>query len=263
MDTTPGGAADPHPLDPRPPAPRPEPRQRWRLTFARAVDGGGETSSGRDYSALWEAALAASGLPIATTDAGRPRFALCAPLPARTAGRAELADLWLTERVAAWRVREAIDRALPAKHELVDLEDVWLGAPALAGRVTAADYLVALRGDADAAEIARVVAAASDRLLAADRLPRERAKGGGMKTYDLRPLLISVGIAAAPEPRPVGAGSDAGAGDRVVVRVRTRIHPELGSGRPEEVIAALAEEAGTRLEAVETIRERLVLADDR
>jgi hypothetical protein len=232
-----------------PPAPA-EARQRWRLTFSRLAAWEGETPSGRDYIALWETCLAESGLPVATTDAGRYRFALGAPLPAKTAGRAELADLWLTERAPAWRVREGLARVLPAAHTLVALEDVWPGAPALAGRVTAADYRVTLGGSVDA----DAIAAAAGRLLAAERLPRERAKGGGVKTYDLRPLLISIETA-------VEAGQ-ATTEERVVVRIRTRIHPELGSGRPEEVIAALSDELGTALEPVETLRERLLLLED-
>ncbi len=233
-----------------PPA-RSEARQRWRLTFARTADAGAEMLAGRDYFALWESVLEESGLAVATTDAGRLRFALAAPLPGRTAGRAELADLWLTERATAWQVRASLEHVMPSGHELVALEDVWLGAPALAGRVAAADYLVRLDGQVDAGAIS----AAAGRLVAADRLVRERAKGGGVKSYDLRPLLVS--IATALESR-----TPSGERDRVVVRVRARIHPELGSGRPEEVIAALAEELGEPLEATETIRERLVLVDD-
>ncbi len=230
------------------PSPRPEPRQRWRLTFARAAATDSETPVGREYIALWETALADSGLPVATTDAGRFRFALGAPLPARTEGRAELADLWLTARVPAWRVRGALDPVLPSGHDLVAVEDVWLGAPALAGRVAAADYAVTIGGSVDLGAIT----AAADRLLAADQLMRERAKGGGVKTYDLRPLLLSIETSDAARDRD----------EAVLVRVRTRIHPELGSGRPEEVIAALAEDLGVPLEPIETIRERLVLVDD-
>lgn len=243
------------PTEPRaaPPEAAPAPleaRQRWRLTFSRLAAADGETPTGRDYIALWETALADSGLPVAMTDAGRFRFALAAPLPTRTSGLAELADLWLTERAPAWRVREGLEPVLPPGHELVALEDVWLGAPALAGRVAAADYRVVLGGPFDDGAIA----AAADRLLAADRLDRERTKGGGVKSYDLRPLLISIATAFEVDP---GAAEEL-----VVVRVRTRIHPELGSGRPEEVMAALADELGAPLEAIETIRERLVLSDD-
>jgi hypothetical protein len=241
------------PAAPAEAAPAPlEVRQRWRLTFSRVPAAEGEIPTGRDYIALWEAALADCGLPVAMTDAGRFKFALAAPLPARTSGRAELADLWLTERVPAWRVREGLEGVLPAGHALVALEDVWPGAPALAGRVAAADYRVSLRGALDKGAIA----AAADRLLAAERLDRERAKGGGVKSYDLRPLLISIATAVEADE------TDAAGDERVVVRVRTRIHPELGSGRPEEVVAALADALGAPLEATETIRERLVLSDD-
>jgi len=46
------------------------------------------------------------------------------------------------------------------------------------------------------------------------------------------------------------------------VRTRTRFHPELGTGRPEEVLAALADAAGRPLEAATIVRERLLLIDD-
>jgi hypothetical protein len=44
--------------------------------------------------------------------------------------------------------------------------------------------------------------------------------------------------------------------------VRTRIHPELGTGRPEEVVAALGDRLGRALEARTVVRERLILAED-
>ena len=228
---------------PAPAAPL-EARQRWRITFAREAPGEGDPQGGREYVDLWEAALRRCGLPLATTDAGRVRFALAAPLPARTAGRAELADLWLTERATAWQLRQALEGGLPAAHELVSLEDVWLGAPALAGRVAAADYSVALAAQVDAERLA----GAARRLLAAERLMRERAKGGALKSYDLRPLIVSIDVVAE--------------GATVAVRMRTKIHPELGSGRPEEVMAALSDELGVSLEPVGTVRDRLLLSDD-
>ena len=80
-----------------------------------------------------------------------------------------------------------------------------------------------------------------------------------MKSYDLRPLLISIQIGG-------GGGGDSDSvkepAQQLLVRLRTRIHPELGSGRPEEVLAALSDELGVALQAAETVRERLVLADE-
>jgi radical SAM-linked protein len=200
----------------------------------------------RDLADAWEEALAGSGLPVAWTDAATPRIRLSfgAPLPVGVAGEAELIDLYLTGRWPTWRVREQLSARLPAGWTLVDLYDVWLAGPALPGRIVAADYRVALGGGVSAA----AVEAACARLLAARSIPRDRMKSGASVRYDLRPLLADVAMVATGPP--------------VVVRARTRFHPELGTGRPDEVIAALAEAAGEPLEAASIVRERLVLADE-
>ena len=231
--------------------PQPEPVQRWRLTFGR--DPVAPDMVGRAAVDAWQAALAASGLAVArlgSPTAGEPsryRFSLGAPLQAASAGRAELAEIWLLERVAAWRLREALADRLPPGHRWVDAEDVWLGAPPLPGQVVAAEWIVLL---APAALDAGSLAAAAHRVLAAPSLPRVRAKAGGERTYDLRPLVSDVSI----------AGGDDG---RTLIRITTRLDPALGSGRPAEVVAVLGEAAGaTTPPAIESIvRERLVLAE--
>jgi hypothetical protein len=159
------------------------------------------------------------------------------------AAERELIDIFLVERWPAWRVREALEGRLPEGWRLVELVDVWLAGPPLAGRVAAADYRIELPATVDVAELDRV---ARD-LLAAERLPRERTRGGGTVTYNLRPLVIALDVEPGPPP---------------VVRTRTRFHPELGTGRPEEVLAALGDLLGRPLEAAGIVRERLVLADD-
>lgn len=203
--------------------------------------------SGRPYIAVWEAALLASGLPVATSESGRPRFAIGALLPSGVAGLAELAELWLTERLAAWRVRAALGPVLPPGHSLETLEDVWLAAPSLPSRVAAADYLVLLHDPPDIADLR----SAAGRLLAASAIPRQRSKGTTEKTFDLRRLILDVAIdhddSGATQPR---------------VRIRTRIHPEIGSGRPDDVLAALADDLGDRLVPASIVRERLLLAED-
>jgi hypothetical protein len=92
------------------------------------------------------------------------------------------------------------------------------------------------------------MAVAARGLLQARGLPRVRPKGDGSVAYDLRPLLADVSVD--------------GSGGPPVVRVRTRIHPELGTGRPEEVIAALGDQLGRPVEVEAIVRERLILADD-
>jgi radical SAM-linked protein len=232
-----------HPEPPdRPPArPAREPVQRWRLVLTRGVLGA--ESGQREQLAAWERALAGSGLPVVGLDATppKPRFAPAAPLSGSIPGEAELADVWLTERVPAWRVRERIEASLPDGYALVEAYDVWLGAPALPGQVSASVYRATfVPGAVDAGALQPAV----DALLRADALPRERHKGTTTVSYDLRPFLDSLAV-------------DERGG---CVRMTLRHDPERGIGRPEEVLAALGEQLGSGLEPASLVREGLVLA---
>jgi radical SAM-linked protein len=233
-------------VDPRPePAPAAilEPRQRWRLTLARGPDA--PRLAGRELNEAWEAALDAAGLPLARGAGARPKapVAFAAPLAVGMAAEAELMDVLLCDRWPAWRAREALVGAMLPGWSMTDFEDVWLGAPALAAAVRAADYRIALGGDVDWS----VLAGAAERVLGSGSLFRTRDKGGSSIRYDLRPLLESIEVV---ERSPVA------------LRVRTRFDPQLGNGRPEEVVAALAEEVGRDLVIGEVVRERLILTGD-
>lgn len=225
----------------------PEPsRQRFRVVYARG-DAAASLAQ-RDEIEAWERALAGSGLPLALIEGARPRprLAFGAPLPVGMLAERELLDLFLVRMLPVADVRAALAEAAPAGHEIVDVYDVWTGAPALAGLVAAADYRLecALPAGADPT----AVAAAAERLLAAPTLVRERTRGEKRIRYDLRPFLLDL----AAEPAIVGA----------VVRVRLRIDPELGTGRPEEVLAALSGVLGLPLVAERRARERLWLVDE-
>ena len=225
------------------PANAAEPRQRWRLVVARSA--GAPELAQREVAEGWVAAIEAAGLPVAWTEGARsrPRIAFGAPLPVGMAADAELIDVVLTERWPVWRLREALTDRLPVGWSLVDLQDVWLAGPPLAGRVAAADYRVTLAG---AVPVDRLRACAAE-LLAAPSLPRSRARGDDSVVYDLRPLLIDIAIEDGPP---------------VMLRCRTRFHPELGTGRPEEVVAALGDRVGEVLQASSIVRDRLVLVED-
>ena len=225
------------------PASTAEPRQRWRLVVARSASA--PELAQREVTEGWAAAIADAGLPVAWTEGGRsrPRIAFGAPLPIGMAANAELIDVVVTERWPVWRLREALIDRLPDGWSLVDVQDVWLAGPPLAGRVAAADYRVELAGDVP---VDRLRAAATE-LLAFPNLPRSRPRGDESVAYDLRPLLIDVAIEDGPP---------------VTLLIRTRFHPELGTGRPEEVVAALCDRLGANLEASSIVRDRLVLAED-
>jgi len=161
------------------------------------------------------------------------------------AAERELADLLLAERLPAWQVREAVEATLPDGCALVELGDVWLGAPALSGAIVGADYRVTLATDDDPGP--DTIRSAAEALLAETSVQRVRQKGGRDVAYDLRPLLAAIEVLGG---RPT------------VARIQTRFDPERGSGRPAEVLAALADRLGHPLGTAETVRERLLLAED-
>jgi radical SAM-linked protein len=221
----------------------PGPRQRWRIVFRRTAS----DVPHRDIADGWLHELT-SRLPVAGGDSGRPKPALtfAAAMPVGVECRRELADLALAERLPAWQVRDAVVAATPADVSVVEIYDVWSGSPAIAGETVAADYLVHVSGTPEPG----VLRDAAARLLAADRFERTRTRGDRQSTYDLRALVESI---------DTGADADAGG---TVLRIRTRFHPERGAGRPDEVVAAIAELSGVAVESVQTVRERVLLRDD-
>ena len=151
-ETAPGPPAEASAVEVPPP-----PRQRWRLVLARAADA--PELAGRELIDVWETALEASGLPLfRPVGRVRGRIAFGAPIPATLEVERELADILLTEFVPTWRVREGLAGHLPDGWRLVDLYDVWLGSPALAGQVAAADYRIGVTG-ADGQALAAAAAA--------------------------------------------------------------------------------------------------------
>ena len=242
----------------------PDACQRWRVVYRRGAEA--PPLAQRDQLSAWEASVLVSGLPLAGADLPdpRPRLVFAAPLVVGMEAEREMVDLFLVERRPVADVRVRLAGSLPAGHELVAVHDVWLGEPPLSGQVNAADYRVeVVRPDGGAVDRARVAAACAA-LLAASELPRTRDKGGRVVAYNLRPLVADVAIVTDVQ---VAAGTSpmtwTDADDRpTVLRIRTRFDPVRGVGRPEEVVAALAELSAAPLEVRSMVRERLFLAGE-
>jgi radical SAM-linked protein len=226
-----------------------EMRQRWRLTIRRGAEA--RDVAHRDVVGSWEAALLASGLPLAQTESARPRprIAFAAPMPVGMLGERELIDLGLTECRLAADVRQSVAQAAPAGFSLVDLHDVWTGAPTLPSLVVAADYRasVAARG-ANPGEDELDVAVTG--LLASPRIEVQRDKGRAPITVDIRPLVMRL--------RRVTFGDEGSLG----LWMRLRLGGAGGVGRPEEVVSDVGRRLGRPLRIVEVVRERIRLADD-
>jgi radical SAM-linked protein len=211
-----------------------ESRQRWRLVFAR--DEEARYLSHLDAMHLWERALRRGRIPLAVSEgfSPRPRLVFGAPLPLGMLAEHELADLFVCERLARREMRLRLNEGMPRGYRLLDLWDEWVGAPALATLIDAADYRMTLLGSA-AGQLRDPAAA----LLRADTLPRERRREKKRTSYDLRPLLLALEVRETEAGRKNGDGQ-ASAG----VWMRLRHSQDRGSGRPEEVVAALAEQIG-------------------
>lgn len=250
-------------MDALPPVPPAEPRQRWRLVYARS--GAAAAVGSRDQLVAWEAAVLATRLPAVGLDARpvRPRIVLAVPTTAGLVAERELADLYLTARLPIADVRAALVGNLPPEHDLVDLCDVWLGEPALPGQVVGADYRCrVVAADAEPVDGA-VLAEVTEGILASKSLPRTRRKGDRDVAYDLRPLLVGIDIPGSDGTRDRPPGGSARAPEAgMTIRIRVRHDPERGIGRPEEVLAAFAERMGVELAFAELVRERIVLAGD-
>ena len=222
-----------------------EPVQRWRIAFRRgspALDLGPP-----EIVRAWEAGLAASGIPLvlSATATPRPRLTFAAPLPPGRAAEHDLADMVLGERWTLPRLRPALEAALPAGFTLVDLYDVWLGAPSITASLGAMSFRV-LVGAVTAIELGT----AAEALLAALTLERIRAKGDRGVTYDLRQLILDLAV------------SPADAAGAAAFRMLLRTASDGPSGRPDEVLLAAGEILGRKLELVDLVRERLWTSDE-
>jgi len=234
--------------------------QRWRLAFRRGAPA--LELGPPEIARAWEMALADAGVPVMMSAAAKPRpkLTFAAALPPGRVAEHDLADFVLAERWSLPRLRSALAGAMPDGFAIVDLFDVWLGAPSITAGLNAISHRATVSG-ASAAELESAVRS----LLAAHRLERTRAKGAEPRaTYDLRPLILELEagevLAAAASVSAVPA-TEPGA-PTSIVRMLLRSSSDGPSGRPDEVIAALGEVVGHELELVEQVRERLWTSDE-
>ncbi|HEU4673033.1 MAG TPA: DUF2344 domain-containing protein [Candidatus Limnocylindrales bacterium] len=220
----------------------------------------------REEADLWAAALAEapltivrSGVAVGATgeaEGGRPRLAFGPALPAAAEATDEPLEFELAERATAADVRAAVEASLPPGRGLVDLHDVWIGAPSLPALARALEYRLEVEADVEAdveAEAVDRLSAAVATLLASSHLPRARTRGSRGGSFDLRPLVGDLAVA----PREI-----TDAGRAMSIRFVARVDPALGVGRPDDLLAALSDLVGLPLVATRMVRTRVHLADE-
>jgi len=209
--------------------------QRLRVTFTRGEEMKYVTHL--DLMRFWERALRRAEIPVAYSEgfSPHPQIALAAPLPVGVTSDAELMDVFLERVIPPRSFIDQISSQLPPAVRIVRVEEAGLALPSLQAEVRAAEYDVDIEG-ASAGEASE----AAQRLLATETFPWEHKRDDETRTYDLRALIHDITVI------PCGGA----------LRLKMLLRADnTGSGRPEQVVAALGLPAPARIH-----RTRLLLS---
>ncbi len=195
--------------------------QRLRLRFSR----GDEIKfiSHLDIMRLWQRAFHRAAIPLAYSEGfnPHPRMALAAPLALGVTSEAELMDVWCTRWVSPHSFTSALERQLPPGVKLLNVYPIAPTLPSLQSQVRCIEYRVEVEDNRKPPE----VEAAIEGLLSAAELPWQHQRDTGPRTYDLRALVEDVWLIQE--------------GQGCYNLGMSLITSERGSGRPEQVAAAL------------------------
>lgn len=216
------------PARPVPGGPPPAPvAQHVLVTYTK--QGRMRFASHRDIGRVFERAVRRAGVPMAHS-AGfspHPKISYAGGTPTGVASQAEYLTLALTSRQDPERLRQALDTALPAGIEVVNVRPDPGGS--LSSRLLASEWLVELPGvRPDAAE------AAVRAFLAAPEAPVERLTNKGPRRLDARAAVLAMEL----DRRACTAYPDGHGALRMAVR---HTQPAV---RPEDVLTALRQIAG-------------------
>ncbi|HEX5016697.1 MAG TPA: TIGR03936 family radical SAM-associated protein [Actinomycetes bacterium] len=202
------------------------PVQKLRVRYAKR--GRLRFTSHRDIQRALERALRRASVPMAYS-AGftpHPKISYAGAAAMGAASEAEYLEISVTERLDPERVRAALDAALPAGLDVVEV--VEAGPGALADRLEGSEWLIELP-ELPLPE----VSSAAQALLAQPAVEVERMMKSGPRRFDARGPIVRL----AAEPGQTGSGTPC-AILRMVVRHAT---PAV---RPDDVLTALRQVAG-------------------
>lgn len=199
-----------------------------RLRVRHAKRGRLRFTSHRDFQRAFERALRRAGVPIAQS-AGfspHPRVSYAGAAPTGVASEAEYLELLVTQRLEPDAVREALDAALPSGLDVLEVVEARPGAGALADRLEASVWEIRLPGVDDGTATAAV-----SQFLGAQRVEVQRRTKNGLRTFDARAAVLSLGVASRPDEEPCAI---------LTLVVRNQTH----AVRPDDVLSGLQAVAG-------------------
>ena len=195
--------------------------QRLRLRFGRGEEV--KYISHLDVVRFWERAFRRAGIPLAYSQGftAHPRISLAAPLAVGVTSEAELMDVWLNRWMPPQSFMMRVKSQLPRDFDIFDAWEVGLNVPALQSSLAFAQYCV----EVGTGKSEPQVEASLRSLLQAKELPWHHSRGSKMHFYDLRALIDDLWIVSYHD-------------SLYVLGMRLR-YDANGSGRPEQVVAAL------------------------
>lgn len=210
--------------------------QRLRLIFSKG--GAARHISHLDLARALERSLNRASLPIAYTQGfnRRPRLSMAAALPLGYTSDAEVADVWLTERIIPEDIRTDLMKKMAPGISVKSVVEVPLTAPSLQQQMVESIYEVQFLDPVDEITLQSDVAA----MLAAKTIVRERfrLKSNQSQSFDLRPLILNMWVAREDTAFP-----------RLVLHL---VQTASQTGRPDDVLASLGyDPLNTRVHRVE------------
>ena len=196
--------------------------QRLRIRFSRGQEV--KFISHLDIMRLWQRALRRAEIPLAYSEgfSPHPRIALAAPLPIGVTSEAELMDIVCTRWVSPHFFTTAVNQQLPPGIKILRVYPIALTMPSLQSQVGYAEYKVEVETGKDQKEVESVI----NSLLSIEHLPWQHQRDTGPRSYDLRALIDDLWLIDWHQ-------------GYCTIGMRLRCDSS-GSGRPEQVTAALA-----------------------
>jgi len=208
------------------------PVQRLRVRYAKR--GRLRFASHRDFSRVFERAIARAGVPMAWSSGfhPHPRISYAGAAPTGAASEAEYLEIGLAEVRSTAEVKAALDDSLPDGLDVLEVVESPGGA--LAALLEASVWEVRLGPATDREALGEAVAA----LLAASEVLVERVTKRGPRTFDARGAVVSLEAGPGPGDDPATEGP----------RLRLVLRHTEPAVRAQDVLNALAEVSGTTLD---------------
>jgi len=211
------------------------PAQRLRVRYAKRSRM--RFTSHRDFSRAFERAVVRAAVPMAYSSGfhPHPRISYAGAAPTGAASEAEYLELGLARVTDPAEVRAALDGSLPPGLDVLEVVEATGGS--LADRLEASVWRTRVPGLRDE-EARRAVSA----FLEAEEVTVERMTKKGMRSFDCRAAVVSLGVRAAGTSAAPFAESGASADECAILEMVLR--HGTPTVRPDDVLAGTLRIAG-------------------